>query len=541
MRSRLTLVLVLLLGLFPTLHSQPAVARPKLAVIIVVDQMRADYIDRFQRDWSRGLKRLITDGARFRNAAYPYLGTVTCPGHATISTGAFPHVHGIPANQWWDRDSRRQMACTDDPSVTNIGYDGPGKDHNSGYRLKVPTFADVMRTERAAHVVTMSAKTRSAIMLAGHGGDAVTWMSEGVDTWLTSSAFSPAPVPAVKRFIDANPVNADFGKSWTRLLPVSRYREPDDDKYERPPGGWTSTFPHLLNGTLAQPDATFRAQWDISPFADAYLGRMAAALVETMQLGRHDTTDVLGVSFSATDRIGHKFGPRSQEVQDELARVDRTIGDLLDHLDAAVGRNQYVVALSADHGVTPIPEHLVQARLDAGRVNTSDIVKQIEAKLGPALGIGKHVAMLDGRDMNLYFEPGVYQRLLTSPGLLDEVVKAIESVPGVRRAYRAEQLRSIEASSDAWLRAAALSYVEGHSGDMLITLRPRWISSADAATHGTATDDDQRVPILFMGAGIKPGRYDQSVTPADIAPTLAKLCGITLPHAEGRPLTEALR
>jgi len=536
------LVLILLLAVFPTLHSQPSGAPPKLVVILVVDQMRADYIDRFQGNWSRGLNRLVKDGAWFRKAAYPYLQTVTCAGHATISTGALPRVHGIPANQWWDRDAGRQMACTEDPSVTNLGYDAPGKEHNSGYRLKVPTLGDVLRTERGAHVVTVSAKPRSAIMLAGHGGDAVTWLSEGADTWLTSSAFTPALVPAVKQFIDANPVDADYGNTWTRLLRASRYREKDDDKAERPPGGWTSAFPHVLSGTVGKPDATFRAQWDISPYSDAYVGRLAAALVTSMQLGQHDTTDLLGISFSATDRIGHKFGPDSQEVQDQLVHLDRTIGDLLERLDAAVGRERYVVALSADHGVTPVPERLLRSLKDGGRVGTADIINRIEAKIGPVLGAGKHVAILDGRDMNVYFAPAVYDKLLAAPALLKDVVEAIESAPGVRRAYRKEQLRHADSSSnDDWLPAAALSYVDGRSGDIVIALRPGWISSADAATHGSATDDDQRVPIIFAGAGIKPGRYDQRVTPADIAPTLAKLCGVALPHAEGNVLSDALR
>jgi len=438
------------------------------------------------------------------------------------------------------------MACTEDPSVTNLGYDGSGKERNSGHRLKIPTFADVMRTERGAHVVTLSAKTRSAIMLAGHGGDAVTWMSEPVDTWLTSTAFSAAPVPAVKAFVAANPVDADFGKSWTRLLPAARYRETDDTRDERPPAGWTSTFPHVLNGTAQKADASFRVQWDISPFADAYVGRFASALVETMQLGRHTSIDVLGISFSATDRVGHKFGPQSQEIQDQLAQLDRTIGDLLDRLDALVGRNEYVVALSADHGVTPIPEQLVRAHRDAGRVRTAEIAERIESKLVPALGPGSHISILDGRDMNLYFAPGVYQKIVASPPLLSDVIKAIESSPGVRRAYRAEQLRDPQPSpqssnNDAWLRPAALSYVEGRSGDMIISLRPQWIASSEAATHGSATTDDQRVPILLMGPGVKPGLYDQAVSPADIAPTLAKLCGITLPRAEGRPLAAALK
>src|SRR5262245_3506526 len=487
MRSTIGFALAGLLAFFSTLHSQAPIGQPTLAVIIVVDQMRADYIDRFQRNWSRGLKRLVKDGAWFRNAAYPYLQTITCAGHATISTGAFPRVHGIPSNQWWDRESGRQMACTEDPSVTNFGYDGPGKEHNSAYRLKVPTLADALRTERGARVVTISVKPRSAIMLAGHGGDAITWMSEGADTWLTSSAFSQGPVAEVKHFIDAHPVNADFGKIWTRLLPPSRYRELDDDKSERPPGGWTPAFPHPLTGTIGKPDATFRAQWDISPFADAYTARMAASLVDSLELGQRATTDLLGLSFSATDRIGHKFGPNSQEVQDQLARLDRTLGDLLDHLDAKVGRNQYVVALTADHGVTPIPEQLVRASLEGGRVATVDIVNRIEAKIGPALGAGKHVAILDGRDMNLYFAPGVYDKLLAAPRLLDEVVDAIEGVPGVGHAYRAEQLRRVEPSSDDWLRAAALSYVEGRSGDIIIALRPGWMSSSDATTHGVAS------------------------------------------------------
>jgi predicted AlkP superfamily pyrophosphatase or phosphodiesterase len=542
MRPRLTLALVLLLAALPTLHGQPSIAPPKLVVIMVVDQMRADYIDRFQSNWSRGLKRLVKEGAWFRKAAYPYLQTVTCAGHATISTGALPHVHGIPANQWWDRDAGRQMACTEDPSVSNLGYDGPGKERNSGYRLKVPTLGDVLRTERGAHVVTLSAKTRSAIMLAGHGGQAVTWLSDGSDTWLTSSAFAAALVPAVKQFIDANPVDADYGKSWTRLLRTSRYREADEDKAERPPGGWTTAFPHVLSGTVGKADATFRAQWDVSPYSDAYAGRLAAALITSMQLGQHDTTDLLGISFSATDRIGHKFGPDSQELQDQLARLDRTIGDLLDHLDASVGRDRYVVALSADHGVTSVPERLLRTLKDGGRVGTADIINRIEAKIGPVLGAGKHVAMLDGRDMNLYFAPGVYEKLLAAPPLMKDLVEAIESAPGVRRAYRAEQLRQADpSSSDDWLPAAALSYVDGRSGDIVITLRPGWISSADAATHGTATDDDQRVPIIFAGADIKPGHYDQAVTPADIAPTLARLCGVALPHAEGKALTAALR
>jgi predicted AlkP superfamily pyrophosphatase or phosphodiesterase len=389
--------------------------------------------------------------------------------------------------------------------------------------------------------VTLSAKARSAIMLAGHGGDAVTWLSEASDTWLTSSAFAAAPVPEVKRFIVGHPIEADFGKTWTQLLPPSKYQEVDDGRGERPAAGWTATFPHVLNGTAGKADATFRAQWDTGPFADGYLARMAAALVDEFRLGKHDGTDVLGVSFTGTDRVGHKFGPRSQEIQDQLAWLDQTLGVLFNHLDASVGRGRYVVALSADHGVTPIPEQLIAEHVDAGRLNLAKIVERVEAQLRTTMGAGPHIAKFDGRDGNLYFAPDVYDRLRASQALLADVRRGIAEAPGVARVFRAEDLRETSAAADAWQKAAALSYADGRSGDLIIALKPGWIGSNEAATHGTASADDQRVPMLFMGPGIKAGRYNEPATPADIAPTLAAICGITLPQAEGRALRAALK
>jgi len=536
---RRTALVVLALALVAPAPRTAAVDPPKLAVIIVVDQMRADYVDRFKGDWTAGLKRLVTEGAWFTRAAYPYLLTITCPGHATISTGTFPSTHGVFSNQWWDRESRRQMQCSDDPSATNFGYDGPGKEHNSGYRLRVETFADRLRAERGARVVTLSAKARSAIMLAGHGGDAVTWLSEASDTWLTSSAFASAPVPEVARFIAAHPVAADFGKSWT--LPATREATVDATPGERPPAGWKSTFPHVLNGTSGQPDSAFRAQWDTSPFADEYLAAMAASLVDQFRLGTHEGIDLLGVSFTGLDRVGHKFGPRSQEVREQLARLDATLGSLFEHLDRSVGGGRYVVALSSDHGVTPIPEQLIAEHVNAGRIQVSPIVERVEALLAPALGTGANVAKLDGRDGNLYFANGVYERLRASPRLLDRVLRAIASAPGIARVFRSEELKGARHDADPWRRAAALTYVEGRSGDLILAPRRGWVASTEAAAHGTASADDQRVPILFMGYGIKAGRYDQAVTPADIAPTLAALCGITLPQADGRALGAALK
>ena len=506
---------------------------PTLAVVIVVDQMRADYVDRFKGGWTSGLKRMATEGAWFQQAAYPYLSTLTCAGHATIGTGSFPNTHGVFQNSWWDRDARKVMTCTDDPRISDVGYGVQVTGGNSPQRLKVQTFADQMRAQRKAHVVSVSLKARSAIMLAGHGGDAVTWLTEALDGFETSSVYTEKPVPAVQAFVDANPVTADFGKTWNRKLPAASYSGPDDGIGEAPPPGWTRSFPHVLNGTADKVDATYYAQWERSPYADAYLGRFAAALVKSLQLGAHDGTDVLAISFSSPDLVGHAFGPDSHEIQDIYAHLDLTIGTLFDQLDALVGKDRWVVGLSADHGVTPIPEQLAAAGKDAGRISGSALVAAVEEALKPALGQGRHVTVLATND--LYFEPGVYEKIEKSKTLLGTVIATITARPGILRVFRGEELRGGANSKDLLLRAAALSYVPGSSGDLIIAAKPGWMISAVGTTHGSANADDQRVPILLYGHGVKPGLYQQSATPADLTPTLAAICGLSM-KAEGHPL-----
>jgi len=512
---------------------------PKLVVMIVVDQMRADYVDRFQDAWSGGFKRLLTEGAWLRRAAYPYLETVTCAGHATIMTGAFPHTHGIFQNAWWDRELHKQMTCTEDPHLSNVRYVAPVTGGDSPNRLKITTLADTLRSERHAHVAAVAVKDRSAVMMAGHGGEAVTWLGDSIDTWQTSPAYAQAPVPAVKSFLDANRITADFGKVWNRLLPPSSYPAADDGAGEAPPAGWTATFPHALKGTMGKPDDSFFTQWLRSPFADAFIGRFAAALVEGLKLGRHDGTDFLGVSFSSPDLVGHAFGPRSQEVQDLYLNLDRTLAALFERLDALVGRDQWIAALSADHGVTPIPEQLRAEGKDAGRMSPPAITDIVEKRIEGTLGRGPHVALIYGDD--LFFHQATADKLRRSPDLLKSVIRTIADIPGVSRVLTPDDVRAAEHSSDPLLRAGALSYVADRSGDLIIVPKPGWIMSGRGATHGSATPDDQRVPIILMGRGIKPGRYDQAATPADIAPTLGALSGVTLPRAEGRALEFVMR
>ena len=521
--------------------------RPKLAVVIVVDQMRADYIEKFQGQWTGGLKRLLEQGAWFREAAYPYAATETCVGHATISTGSVPATHGMVANAWWDRDSQKMVTCTADPQAKNTGYAGTKtKDGDSAWRLRVPAFAEELRfqTGAATRVVTFSLKARAAIMLAGHKADAATWVENG--GLVTSSVYGT--LPFIEDFAKMHPIKQDYGKTWTLSLPRNSYLYDEKATGAVAPSGWDLTFPHPLRGKGAgsEPDDEFYGQWATSPFADTYLTKLTETAIDQLGLGKGGGTDFLGVSYSSPDYVGHSFGPRSWEVQDVYIRLDRDLGELLAHLDTKVGAGNYVIALSADHGVVPVPEDMQQTGADAGVLHVPEVQQKIEETLAKFSYTAPTVARIASSD--IYFSPGIYDKLKTDPMAMSTLLEAIRSVPGVAEVYRAEELTDRPATKSPIRAAEASSYFAGRSGDLLIVPKPYWLISSgpegkarDYGTgHGTPYYYDQRVPILLMGWGIQRGEYFGGVTPADIAPTLAALCGITLSTRDGHVLSEAL-
>jgi predicted AlkP superfamily pyrophosphatase or phosphodiesterase len=513
---------------------------PKLVVLMVVDQMRADYVERFRSDWSGGLRRLVDEGAWFTRAAYPYLNTVTCAGHATLGTGAYPHVHGIIGNTWFDRQRSAVIPCTEDAQASVVAYGRGGNGRFGPSALMVPTLAEQMRS-KGAKVVTLALKARSAIMMAGHSGDAVTWVSESLEGWETSTKYTAAPVPQVSSYVTAHPMSADFGKIWNRLLPPTQYRDTDDGLGEDPAKGWSPLFPHVLKGltTGTSADPVFYDQWQHSPFADGYVARMAAALTESFQLGKHSSPDFLGVSFSSPDLVGHSYGPRSQEVEDMYAHLDRSIGGLLEALDRLVGTGSYVVALSADHGVTEIPEQLKIAGRDGGRISSRALISVGNSTASRFLGLGDYLDRVNGNEV--YFRPRMYDKVRAVPKALESIIADMSKQPGIKRVFTSDEIAHAGNAADPELRAAALSYVRGRSGDLVVSPKPGWMFTSAGTTHGSANPNDQRVPILLFGAGIKPGQYDNEASPADVAPTLAALIDMTLPKAEGRPLREALR
>jgi predicted AlkP superfamily pyrophosphatase or phosphodiesterase len=269
--------------------------------------------------------------------------------------------------------------------------------------------------------------------------------------------------------------------------------------------------------------------------------------VDKLELGARAGTDFLAVSYSSVDYVGHAFGPRSWETQDVLARLDHDLAELFAHLDKKVGRGNYVVALSADHGVVPIPEDMQKSGMDAGWLNVESVKERIEKSLEPFNYAKPAVAKVGARAV--YFTPGTYDKLKNDPAALRAVLEAIQSVPGVAHVYRAEELEDRPSTQSPMLKAEAASFLKARSGDLLIVPKPYrpWDSSTPTSprqygtTHGTPNYYDQRVPVLLMGFRVQPGEYFQAITPTDIAPTLAALCGITLAPRDGRVLGEALK
>lgn len=521
------------------LLAQPAATppRPKLVVLLSIDQMRGDYVDHYGHQWSKGLKRLLTEGAWFRQADYPYYTTVTCPGHASISTGTVPAVHGMVENQWWDRATARLTSCTADDTAQLISYGNPvtGGGH-SARRLMTTTLADELRLQGAVapRVVSISLKARSAITLGGHKPDAVIWLDEADGEWVTSTAFAMAPVPYFADYINRHPLRSEMGRKWDRSLPLDQYVGEYSAENRRRYALVTREFPHVVKGRGDEVGGAFTDAWESSPYSDAYLAALGNAALDALKLGRGRGTDMLAISYSGLDKTGHDFGPDSHEVQDILIHLDAQIGALLDKLDREVGKGSYVVALSSDHGVAPVPERMKAQGFDAGRVNTTAIGRAIDDILQRELGPGTYRTRVQYND--IFFGVGVYEKLSQDAGAMAAVLEVIRKADGIASVHRKEDLSRV----DPLTRPLALSYYEGRSGDLKIVVRPYWIASPSTATHGTGHRYDSRVPVLLFGYGIKKGVYLEPVSPIDIAPTLALLTGVTLPNPMGRVLTEAL-
>jgi predicted AlkP superfamily pyrophosphatase or phosphodiesterase len=544
--------------------------RPRLVLLVVVDQFRADYLERFGDLFAEnGLRRLVTQGALWTNANYDHMPTYTAPGHATTMTGTWPSENGIIANDWYDREAGRIVSNASDPE-DRIAADGRYQSRwqlfgggtlehaSSPRRLTASTLGDELRlaTNDRSKVIGISVKDRAAILPAGRHANAAYWFSSATGNMVSSSYYFNDLPAWVKHFDDARPADKFFGKRWDYLLG-------SDAEYVRRQGadappwenignvpGDTNKFPHTVTGGADKPSPAFYGALDATPFSNDILVDFAEQAIDNEALGKDADTDVLTVSFSANDYVGHRYGPYSQEMMDVTLRVDRQIGALLDFVDNRVGLQNTLVAFTADHGVAPIPEHAAALGLPGGRISNADVMNAVRNSVRARFSksVDKDTTADYVSDVllnaNVFFNTVALKRDGIDRAEAERAAcEGALTVPGIGRCFTRTQLEAGEIlSSDAVARRVLHGFSQRRSGDVIVLAEPfKYLGDTIPATHGSPYNYDTHVPLIIMGAGVAAGRYNQPATPADIAPTLASLLRVQPPsNATGRILAEAL-
>jgi predicted AlkP superfamily pyrophosphatase or phosphodiesterase len=501
----------------------PAAAeRPTLVVVLTVDQMRGDYLERFGAHLQGGLGRLVREGAVFTNAHQDHAITETAPGHASILSGRFPRSTGIMAN----------LVGAGDPSVRLLGSTGPGA---SPARFRGSTLADwMMRHDARTRVLSVAGKDRGAILPVGRARASVFWYAD--DGIFTTSSWYADTLPGwVRKFNAASPARAYAGRSWSPVLPDSAYPEPDSSMFES--WGRSATFPHQLATNETHAAANLRG----FPFLDELTLDFALAGARAMQLGRGPATDLLAVSLSATDAIGHRFGPDSREIHDQVVRLDRRIGQFLDSLFAQVDPGRVVVALTGDHGVSPFVETTyTEGAPMATYVDASPALHEARMLLRRsrvdtlAVAFDYGLLLMDAKGL---------RRLGVSPtSVVERFSEEVMRIPGVMRVDRVASLEKLARGGDAIARRWLHTLPPGISAEAVVTLTPHSVWGDQLmAIHGSPHEYDTNVPLVLWGSGIRAGRSDAFVRVVDLAPTLARLVGVEpAERIDGVPLEGAL-
>jgi predicted AlkP superfamily pyrophosphatase or phosphodiesterase len=538
-------------------------------LLIVVDQFRYDYLERFGDLFGpNGFRRLMRDGASWTQSNYDHMPTYTAPGHGTMMTGAYPAESGIIGNEWLDRATGKRITSVTDDSVKLLGGN-PNDPGSSPSRLMASTVGDELRlaTNDRAKVIGISVKDRSAILPAGRHANAAYWFNWLTGTMVSSTYYFPQLPAWVTNFNNSKPADKFFGAKWERLLPVDEYLKragPDNPKWEDVSNAWTpdtNTFPHTITGGVTAPGQKFYTALDYTPFTNDILVSFAEDAIVNEKLGEDDDTDVLTVSFSANDYVGHRFGPYSQEVMDVTLRTDRNIATLLDFVDSHIGLANTLVAFTADHGVSPIPEHAAAMGLGGGRIPFATVMGTIQSAISARYNpqgkkpdpTADYLLMFQEGNTwrqwfinnNIYFNYDALKRDGVDVEEFSQVViRAALSVPGIARCFsRLQLLRGATSVTDPIERRALHGFYPARSGDVVMVAEPyKYIAETITATHGSPYSYDTHVPTIIMGAGVNPGRYLEAATPADIAPTLSALLRITAPsNSTGRVLIEALK
>ncbi|HEY7312345.1 MAG TPA: alkaline phosphatase family protein [Gemmataceae bacterium] len=549
------LPVALLLGLFGVIaarRAEPQSAEtPRLAVLVYFDQLRGDYLTRWDELFGdAGFHRLEKEGAWFQNCHYPYSDTVTAVGHASVATGCSPKTHGIIANDWYDRAAGAAVYCVTSeryqrvpPLTLALSADEDTEKKKakgvSPDRLLAPTLADALKeaTDGKGRVVALSLKDRSAVLPGGRRPDACYWLDTANGEFVTSTYYRDRPHEWVTAFNRSGAVDAWMGKEWTRLredLDYDKYSGLDDAAGE---GTllFGRAFPHPLRGggVIKLKPAYYGSLYN-SPFGNDVLLALAQRAIEAEQLGKHDTTDLLCLSFSSNDAIGHCWGPDSHEVLDVTLRTDAIVKELLACLDKQVGKGRYVLALTADHGVCPLPEATRRGGGEALRIDTIALMKNAGAFLGETFDVpaddNRWVEWTEGPWV--YLNHALLARHNLKPMKVEEALADwLKKQPGIGSVYTRNQLLAGVPADDIVGQAVSRSFVPERSGDVRIIEKPYHLLTTrlTGTNHGTPHAYDTHVPLLVHGGGVRPGARRERVVPQTAAVILAQALGIKPP------------
>jgi len=510
--------------------------KPKLVVGIIVDQMRQEYLHRFENKFSEeGFKRLMSEGFSFENAHYNYMPTYTAPGHASVYTGTTPAIHGIIGNNWYDKVLKKEIYCAEDNTMKTVGSDTDNGEMSPN-NLLTTTITDELRlfTQKRSQVIGISIKDRGAIFPAGHTGNAY-WYDKETGDFITSNYYEDELSSWVLSFNNKKRADHYLKQTWDTYKPIESYVESGTDKnnYEDAPMKEEAVFPYTLEkGNYWMVPET--------PFGNDILAELAIEALNETTLGGDEITDFLAVSFSSTDYIGHSFGPNSKEIQDTYIRLDQNIANILKTLDEKIGEGNYTVFLTADHAVADVPQYLIDNKVPAGYFQAK-YVGELKAALNKKFGEGDWVEFI-GNEQIFLNRSLIKQKELDLNEVQGFVAQEILSYDGIAKSHPAHLINIMDYNMGALKGDLVRGYNQKRSGDILYIYEPGWMwRNSKGTTHHSPYTYDTHVPMIFYGKSVKSGKaYDRKVI-TQIAPTIAIMLGIKLPNSvTGEPLTEVL-
>lgn len=530
-------------SIFAQSGNQTQLNRPKLVVGIVVDQMRWDYLYRYYDRYSNtGFKRMLNEGFTCENTMLNYVPSYTAIGHSTIYTGSVPAIHGIAGNDFIVQATGESLYCTQDDNVQSVGT----KDKNatagkmSPFNLKASTVTDELKlaTNFRSKVVGVSIKDRGSILPAGHAANAAYWFDGESGNWITSTWYMTDLPKWLKDFNNKDMAKKYLDQNWNTLYPIDTYVQStnDDNIYEETYKGTDKVrFPIKTSDLVKQNGLGLIRS---TPYGNTLTLDVAKLVIENEQMGNNQVTDFLAVSLSSPDYIGHQFGPNSVKVEDNYLRLDKDLSDFFAYLDQKVGKGNYTVFLTADHGGAHNGQFLKDNKIPAGNWNTKMINEGLNKFLSGKFGADNLVLSLNNYQVNYN-----YKQISSSTDMDDlreATIQYMQKVEGV--AYVVETAKVSEATIPAVIKEKIVNgFNRDLCGEIQIILKPGWYSDSDlkGATHGTWNPYDAHIPLVFMGWGIKHGSSNTEVYMTDIAPTVAALLHIQMPNgAIGKPIVD---